>query len=318
MSNHSLAVGLLANTKQQLSELHRMVNTSGHRVVASLEHQPGQLAQLPPAQVWLVQLDLDCEQAQTLLDQLDDAGIPVIVADEDAPPANPGTDPNQLPEARRQARIRRLQIKLQQLVQPAQTASRQKRAEYVWVIAASTGGPDAIAQFLAAIPEPLPGVALVYAQHIEAGALPHLISMAKQHSRWQVLDTRNNQPIQEKCLYIASPEHGLDILAPGVLAPTKQPWRGRYTPSINQIIAKVARVYGAHGGAIVFTGMGDDGTQGCQLLHHLGGQVWAQSAASSAIDSMPQSVARLGYVQRQGTPKELASHLLAYHQPRST
>ena len=107
--------------------------------------------------------------------------------------------------------------------------------------------------------------------------------------------------IREKTVYLISPLHQIELLEGGVLSPLPDPWGGRYRPSIDQVIAKVARVYRDRGGAIVFTGMGDDGANSCTMLHHRGGQVWIQSAASCAIDSMPVSVEkkRLRPVQRR-------------------
>lgn len=313
MTTPGLAVGLLADTKQQLSELNRLVLSAGHRVVSSREHQPGLIKQLPPADVWLVQLDVDCTAAQQLLSDLDDAGIPVIFADEDAPVPSGGRDPNLLPEALRRERVRRLALKLGQLVSPTDVGESRRRAEFVWVLGASTGGPEAIVAFLDEIPEPPAGVALLYAQHIDPRGLAHLTSMVQQHSRWRLQNPNSSQAIQEKSIYILSPEFTLDILQPGVIAPSNAPWSGCYKPSINQVIAKVARVYGAKGGAIVFSGMGDDGAKSCQLLHHLGGQVWVQSLASCALDSMPKSVTALGCVQHNGTPQQLARQLMAFH-----
>lgn len=316
MNKPGLAVGLLADTKQQLSELNRLVLSAGHKIVASVEHRPERQGELPSADVWLVQLDLDCEAAQQLMSDLDDAGIPVIFADEDTgPPIKADLlDPSLLPEALRRERVRRLAAKLGQLVKPETDQATHRRARFVWVLAASTGGPDAIAEFLQEIQQPPPGVALLYVQHIDLVGMEHLARMVRKHSRWQVQNLTASQPILEKSIYLLSPQHTVDILQPGVIAPSALAWSGRYKPSINQVIAKVARVYGANGGAIVFTGMGDDGAKSCQLLHHLGGQVWAQSLASCTVDSMPKCVTELGCVQQVGNPKQLAQQLLVFHQ----
>ncbi|HMW47406.1 MAG TPA: chemotaxis protein CheB, partial [Cellvibrionaceae bacterium] len=136
-----------------------------------------------------------------------------------------------------------------------------------------------------------------------------LVQMLRQRTGLKVCGTHQNQAIEAGCLYVVSPNQALDIVTPGRITPKQQPWAGRFTPSINQVIAKVARVYGAQGGAVMFTGMGEDGARGCQLLHHLGGQVWIQTPASSAIDSMPRSVERLGCTRFAGNPRELAQAL---------
>lgn len=301
-----LAVGLLAETKSQLLDLHRLLSALPHSLVASQVYTGALLDQLPQADVWLVQLDMDDPAAQALLDAMDDANIPVIVADEDEVPTDM-TDPSQWPEVRRQERVRRLRAKLEQFVDPQ--PQKAKRASAVWVLAASTGGPEAVGLFLDALVNPPEQLALIYAQHISPGGHKSLVQMLRRRTGLKVCGTHQNQAIEAGCLYVVSPNQALDIVTPGRITPKQQPWSGRFTPSINQVIAKVARVYGANGGAVMFTGMGEDGAKGCQLLHHLGGQVWIQTPASSAIDSMPRSVERLGCTRFAGNPKELAQAL---------
>lgn len=301
-----LAVGLLAETKSQLLDLHRLLVVLPHSLVASQVYCGEPLAQLPRADVWLVQLDMDNPSAQALLDAMDDANLPVIVADEDEAPTDT-SDPSQWPEARRQERVRRLKVKLDQFTDPQPQQVR--RARSVWVLAASTGGPEAVGMFLDALVDPPAQLALIYAQHISPGGHKSLVQMLRKRTTLRVCGTHQHQTIEEGCLYVVSPNQAIDIVTPGRITPKQQPWSGRFTPSINQIIAKVARVYGIHGGAMMFTGMGEDGAKGCQLLHHLGGQVWIQTPASSAIDSMPRSVERLGCTRFAGNPKELAQAL---------
>ncbi|HEY6527556.1 MAG TPA: chemotaxis protein CheB [Cellvibrionaceae bacterium] len=301
-----LAVGLLADSKPQLLDLHRLLSALPHTLVASQVFSGELLSSLPRADVWLVQLDMDDPAAQALLDAMDDANLPVIVADEDQAPTDT-SDPSQWPEVRRRERVRRLKTKLDLLIdhQPQQA----RRATAVWVLAASTGGPEAVGLFLDALQQPPEQLALIYAQHISPSGHKSLVQMLRRRTRLKVCDTHQNQAIEAGCLYVVSPNQALDIVTPGRITPKQQPWTGRFTPSINQVIAKVARVYGAQGGAVMFTGMGEDGARGCQLLHHLGGQVWIQTPASSAIDSMPRSVERLGCTRFSGNPKELAHAL---------
>lgn len=301
-----LSVGVLAESKPQLLDLHRLLAPLPHTLVASQVFSGETLNNLPRADVWLVQLDMDDPAAQSLLDAMDDANLPVIVADEDEAPTDT-SDPSQWPEVRRRERVRRLQTKLDLLID--QQPQKAKRATAVWVLAASTGGPEAVGQFLEALNQPPEQLALIYAQHISPSGHKSLVQMLRQRTGLKVCGTHQNQAIEAGCLYVVSPNQALDIVTPGRITPKQQPWAGRFTPSINQVIAKVARVYGAQGGAVMFTGMGEDGARGCQLLHHLGGQVWIQTPASSAIDSMPRSVERLGCTRFAGNPKELAQAL---------
>ena len=82
---------------------------------------------------------------------------------------------------------------------------------------------------------------------------------------------------------------------------------------IDQVMIKVAHIYGENSGAIIFSGMGNDGTKGSQYMKHSGGQVWAQSPDSCMIDSMPTSALKTGCITVQGTPKELAKKFVDSH-----
>ncbi|KAB7628134.1 chemotaxis protein CheB, partial [Alkalilimnicola sp. S0819] len=85
-----------------------------------------------------------------------------------------------------------------------------------------------------------------------------------------------------------------------------------YAPSIDSVMEEVARRYGANGGAIIFSGMGDDGARGCQAVAGAGGLVWAQDSASCAIDSMPSCARNTGVVAHSAPPEALARDLAAH------
>ncbi len=311
-----LAVGVIAASVKQMSELMRLVKGAGYTVSASVEIKPGFGGPLPPVDVWVANLDLHDPGVRTVMDGLDLDGPPVIYEDDlqlvpDAATQSTGEKPL-LPAEIRQQKERRLALKLRQLVRDSAVESR-RRAQKVWVLAASTGGPEAVAQFLAGIPDDLSGVALIYVQHIEQQALESLQKVVKRHCGWCVENTDEARVIREKTVYLVSPQHQFELLEGGVLSPLPEPWGGRYRPSIDQVIAKVARIYRERGGAIVFTGMGDDGANSCTMLHHRGGQVWIQTAASCTIDSMPVSVAKKGFVHFSAAPAELAQQFVKLH-----
>lgn len=316
-----LAIGVVAASFKQLHELKGLVKGAGYDVSAAVEIRlanPGQEVTLPwpKVDVWIANLDLDEPRIRQLVDGLDRVGLPIIYEDDlqlvpvavEAASYGKPLSPAEI----RQQKERRLAQKLRQLVRgPVEDV--RKRARKVWVLAASTGGPEAVAQFLAGIPDDLEETALLYVQHIEHSALLSLRKVVSRHCGWSVESTEEARVIREKTIYLFSPLHQVELLEGGVLSPLQEPWGGRYRPSIDQVIAKVARVYRDRGGVIVFTGMGDDGASSCTMMHYRGGQVWIQTTSTCTIDSMPASVASKGCVDFSAAPAELARHFVMFH-----
>jgi chemosensory pili system protein ChpB (putative protein-glutamate methylesterase) len=88
--------------------------------------------------------------------------------------------------------------------------------------------------------------------------------------------------------------------------------RHTYLPSINALMEEVAARFGPNSGAIVFSGMGDDGAAGSLAIMQAGGTVWVQDPASCAIDSMPNAVRAVGASSGSGSPERLAQSIVSH------
>ncbi len=309
MPTACLKVGVLATTSMQMGEFVRLVQTAGHRACASIDASVSLPQVLPEVDAWLVASNYP-ESAKAFLERLDAANAPIVFEDD----ALVDDDAELSPHDLRVQRARRLASKLHFIAQGDvrdRANDNLARAKYVWVLAASTGGPKAVADFLDGIPEELAGVAFLYVQHINDDTMQTLKQVVTKHSAFDVYMLDTPRVIREKTLYLIPPSTQIDLLDNGVITPLGKPWQGDYSPSIDQVIAKVARIFASRGGAIIFTGMGDDGASSSKLLHYRGGEVWVQSTDSCAVDSMPASVlATMGDIE-QGAPHELAKKLVA-------
>jgi two-component system chemotaxis response regulator CheB len=65
-------------------------------------------------------------------------------------------------------------------------------------------------------------------------------------------------------------------------------------PSVDVLFRSMAHVYGPRTLAIVMTGMGQDGLQGCEKVREASGQILAQNEETSVVWGMPGYVARAG------------------------
>jgi two-component system chemotaxis response regulator CheB len=161
----------------------------------------------------------------------------------------------------------------------------------VIAIGASTGGPPALEAVLASLPASFP-IPILVVQHMPPGFIGGLV-------RW--LDSRVELPV--------GLAHAGEPLAPGahfaddgahlVLEPDGRIGRAiepdaRHRPSVDELLASVARVAGPEGAAVVLTGMGRDGAQGVASMCAAGGLVIAQDEASSAVFGMPRGAVDAG------------------------
>jgi chemosensory pili system protein ChpB (putative protein-glutamate methylesterase) len=177
------------------------------------------------------------------------------------------------------------------------------------VLGASIGGPEAVKKFLAALPGDLP-MTFLLAQHIGPGFDHRLAAQLDRVTGLQVrMAADGDLPRRGEVLVV--PTGGrMELDETGRVSLTDKPWSGPYNPTINDVMAAVAKHYGNAAGAILFSGMGNDGAMGSVAIHDAGGYIWAQDEDSCVISSIPDSARRVGVVSFSGTPGELAQRLL--------
>lgn len=185
------------------------------------------------------------------------------------------------------------------------------RARRVFVLGASIGGPQAVKEFIASLPRDLP-VGFILAQHIGAGFVNLLADQLSRVTGLKVSTPRHGMVLEKGQIVVAPVEERICFSARGTIAlePIKQ--RSIYSPSIDDVMSQAAEHYGADASAIIFSGMGNDGTTGAQQIARQGGLIWAQEAKTCIISSMADSVRSAGIVSFSGTPQELAANLIQY------
>jgi chemosensory pili system protein ChpB (putative protein-glutamate methylesterase) len=205
---------------------------------------------------------------------------------------------------------RQLTVKLLNLEGQIQLSKQEKiKAQYVWVLAASTGGPEAVKRFIGAMEANL-GVGFIYVQHIDQTQCRALSEAIARDSDYQSAVVAHGDIVCSNTVMVVPPNHAIELQSNGAMIVHKnRQWRGVYKPSIDQIVANVASIYGVCSGVIFFTGMGNDGSTGCRLMALQGGQVWAQAISTCVSPSMPQEAINTGYVNKIDTPESLAIHL---------
>ena len=77
-----------------------------------------------------------------------------------------------------------------------------------------------------------------------------------------------------------------------------EPRAALHRPSVDVLMASVAKAYGARSLGVVLTGMGSDGVEGLRAIRQAGGRTLAESEESCVIYGMPKAAVEAGVVDR--------------------
>ena len=90
-----------------------------------------------------------------------------------------------------------------------------------------------------------------------------------------------------------------------------EPRSALHRPSVDVLMATVAKAYGARCMGIVLTGMGTDGVEGLRAIREAGGRTLAESQETCVIYGMPKAAAEAGVVERTVPLSRVADEILS-------
>ncbi len=163
----------------------------------------------------------------------------------------------------------------------------------VVAVAASTGGPSALATFLSGLAGLEAPVLVV--QHLHPDFTSGLVEWMSRVSSLPVETAAHNQVASAGRVYLAPGEHHLRYVRNGSLELAASPATA-HRPSADELFTSVARGAGPASIGVLLTGMGEDGALGLLAIRQAGGRTFAQDEASSTVFGMPKAAARLGAV----------------------
>ncbi len=196
---------------------------------------------------------------------------------------------------------------------PAPAAEERFGRADVLVVAASTGGPNALEQLLSGFPADFPLPVLIV-QH-----MPPLFTRSLAERLTSASKIRVDEAVPGE-----TPRPGRAWLAPGdfhmlvrrdeasaVRIETNQnPHVNSCRPAADVLFRSAAEVYGPATLAVVLTGMGRDGLEGCRAIRKQGGQVVVQDAPTSVVWGMPGFVAQAGLAHRILPLEQIGTEIL--------
>lgn len=181
------------------------------------------------------------------------------------------------------------------------------------VIASSTGGPTALLDVFAQLPE-RSDCCVVVAQHMPERFTRAFAERLDRISRFSVREAADGESLYAeqavicpggKCIEV-------DFLNGRVFLHVVDPDpRDRYTPSADRLFRSAARALGNRVIGVVLTGMGEDGAQGVIDIKNGSGTVLVESEETAVVFGMPRCAKATGAVDEMLPLPQLVARLSA-------
>ncbi len=170
----------------------------------------------------------------------------------------------------------------------------------ILTIGVSTGGPNALAEFMPKLPKDFP-VPIVIVQHMPPVFTKLLADRLNATSAVAVVEAKDGDVLEAGKAYIAP--GGMHMVVAGesgrfYLKTNQDAPENSCRPAVDVLLRSVSAAFGPRQLVIIMTGMGQDGLKGCEVIDKVGGQIFVQDEATSVVWGMPGFVAKAGLAEK--------------------
>ena len=186
-------------------------------------------------------------------------------------------------------------------------------SEKLIVIGASTGGTEAIKDFLMQMPSDCPGILIT--QHMPEGFTRSFAKRLDSLCRISVSESEGGERILPGHAYIAPGHSHLLLVRSGANYVTQLdagPPVNRHRPSVDVLFNSSAQAAGKNAVGVILTGMGKDGALGMLAMKNAGAHTFAQDEASCVVFGMPREAIAIGAAHEVGALSALPGMVLGF------
>jgi len=162
-------------------------------------------------------------------------------------------------------------------------------------VAASAGGPSALATVLGSLSAELP-ICLAIVQHLPRGFAPSFVSFLQSRCSLTVRLGEPGLVPRAGAVVLAADDHHLELVDGRFALTTSPPVEG-HRPSGTVLLRSLAPL-GSSAIGVVLSGIGRDGADGLRAMRERNAITFAQDAATSAVYGMPRAAVEDGAVQQ--------------------
>ena len=176
-------------------------------------------------------------------------------------------------------------------------------------IAASTGGPPALARVIGALPKDFPLPVLVV-QHMGAAFMDGFAGWLGSVVAMPVGLAHDGERAEPGRVYVAPGDRHLELGSSRVLRVIDGAAVSGQRPAATVLFRSIARQAGARGVGVLLTGMGEDGAIGLAEMHKAGAETIAEHESTAIVYGMPAAAVRLGAARAVLPLDRVADYLL--------
>ncbi len=186
-------------------------------------------------------------------------------------------------------------------------------SEKLIIIGASTGGTEAIKDFLMQMPSDCPGILIT--QHMPPGFTKSFAQRLDSLCKISVKESEGGERVLPGHAYLAPGHSHLQLVRSGANYTTQidqGPPVNRHRPSVDVLFHSAAVHAGKNAVGVILTGMGKDGALGMLEMKNAGAYNFAQDEASCVVFGMPREAIAVGATHEVGPLNSLPGMVLGY------